>query len=148
MTFPKHVAMGAMALVAIQVGSAQTKFPLRSGQWEATTSFVGSQTPPLTIAFCLNDESWQKALTQSPHCSVQQLKITPGGASYLVDCPSLQTKGKVEMTFDGTQHVTAKGQFDITADGKTTSSATVAEYRWKGATCSPDDVNLHPGKTQ
>ena len=102
----------------------------------------------MTTAYCLNDELWQKALTQNPYCSVQQLRITSSGGSYLVDCPmkSFQMKGKVEMTFDGMQHMTAKAQFDVTMDGKTTSSTTVSEYHWKGATCDPDDANLKPKK--
>jgi hypothetical protein len=148
MALLKHVAFGVIALVAIQACLAQSKFPLRSGQWEATTSLTGTQNQPLTTAYCLNDELWQKALTQNPYCSVQQLRVTSGGASYLVDCPmkSFQMKGKVEMTFDGMQHMTATGQFDITMEGKTTTSATVADYRWKGAVCSPDDANLRPKK--
>ncbi|MGB6743405.1 MAG: DUF3617 family protein [Terracidiphilus sp.] len=148
MTFLKYVALGATALGAIQACSAQIKFPLRSGQWEATTSFTGTQNQPLTVAYCLNDELWQKALIQNSYCSVQQLRITSSGASYMVDCTikAFQMKGKVDMTFDGMQHMTAKAQFDITMDGKTTTSATVADYRWKGATCSPDDANLRPKK--
>ncbi len=144
MTFLKYVALGVIALVSNQICSAQNKFPLRSGQWEAVTSFIGSPSQPITVQYCLNDALWQKALTQNPVCSVQQLRITAGGASYTVDCPmkTMQMKGTVNMVFDGLEHMTAKGQFDVTLNGKTTNSSTVAEYHWKGVTCSPDDANL------
>jgi hypothetical protein len=148
MTFLKFVTFGVMAVVAIQVCSAQSKFPLRSGEWEADLSVPGSPSSSVTMLYCLNDTLWQKALTQDPLCSVQQLAITSGGGSYSLDCESksFQMKGKVNMVFDGLEHMTAKGQIDITMGGKTTSSTSVAEYHWKGATCSPNDANLKPKK--
>jgi hypothetical protein len=102
----------------------------------------------MTMLYCLNDALWQKALTQDPLCSVQQLAITSSGGSYSLDCESksFQMKGKVNMVFDGLEHMTAKGQIDITMSGKTTSSTSVAEYHWKGATCSPNDANLKTKK--
>jgi Protein of unknown function (DUF3617) len=148
MTFLKYVALGVMAVVAIQVCSAQSKFPLRSGEWQADLSVPGSPGSSMTMLYCLNDALWQKALTQDPLCSVQQLAITSSGGSYSLDCESksFQMKGKVNMVFDGLEHMTAKGQIDITMSGKTTSSTSVAEYHWKGAACSPDDANLKPKK--
>ena len=148
MTILKYVALGLMALAAIQVCSAQNKFPLRSGEWEAKMSVPGSQGSSVTMLYCLNDALWQKALTQDPQCSIQQLVITSGGGSYTMDCDmkSFQMKGKVDLIFDGLEHMTAKGQIDLTMSGKTTRSSTVAEYRWKGANCSPDDANLKPKK--
>jgi len=148
MTFLKYVTLGAMALVAIQVCSAQSKFPLRSGEWEAAMSVPGSPGSSVTMLYCLNDALWQKALTQDPQCSIQQLAITSSGGSYSMDCEmkSFQMKAKVNLVFDGLEHMTAKGQVGITMNGKTTSSTTVAEYRWKGATCSPDDANLKSKK--
>jgi hypothetical protein len=148
MTFLKYVTLGAMAVAAIQVCSAQSKFPLRSGEWEADLSVPGSPGSSMTMLYCLNDALWQKALTQDPLCSVQQLAITSSGGSYSLDCESksFQMKGKVNMVFDGLEHMTAKGQIDITMSGKTTSSTSVAEYHWKGATCSPNDANLKPKK--
>jgi hypothetical protein len=44
------------------------------------------------------------------------------------------------------EHMIAKGHIDITMNGKTTSSSSVADYRWKGATCSPNDANLKAKK--
>jgi hypothetical protein len=148
MTFLKYVTLSVMAVVAIQVCSAQSKFPLRSGEWEAEMSVPGSQNSSVTMLYCLNDALWQKALTQDPLCSVQQLAITSSGGSYSLVCEmkSFQMKGKVNLVFDGLEHMTAKSQVDITMAGKTTSSASLAEYRWKGATCSPNDANLKAKK--
>ena len=148
MTFLKYVTLGVMAVVAIQVCSAQSKFPLRSGEWQAEMSVPGTPNSSVTMLYCLNDALWQKALTQDPLCSIQQLAITSSGGSYSLVCDmkSFQMKGKVDMFFDGLEHMTAKSQVDITMAGKTTSSASVAEYHWKGATCSPNDANLKAKK--
>ena len=126
MAFLKYVALGLMALVAIQICSAQNKFPLRSGEWEAELSVPGSQSSSVTMLYCLNDALWEKALTQDPECSIQQLAITSSGGSYTMDCDmkAFQMKGKVDLIFDGLEHMTAKGQVDITMNGKTTSSTT------------------------
>ena len=48
MTFLKYVTLGVMALVAIQVCSAQSKFPLRSGEWQAEMSVPGSPSSSVT----------------------------------------------------------------------------------------------------
>ncbi len=148
MTFLKYVAFGVTALAAIQVCSAQNKFPLRSGEWEAKMSVPGSPSSSVSMLYCLNDALWQKALTQDPQCSIQRLAITSSGGSYTIDCEmkAFQMKGKVDMTFDGMEHMIAKGQIDITMNGKTTSSSSLADYRWKGATCSPNDANLKAKK--
>lgn len=148
MTFLKFVTLGVIAVVAIQVCSAQSKFPLRSGEWQAEMSVPGTPGSSVTMLYCLNDALWQKAFTQDPLCSIQQLTVTSSGGSYSLVCEmkSFQMKGKVNLVFDGLEHMTAKSQVDITMAGKTTSSASVAEYRWKGATCSPNDANLKQKK--
>jgi hypothetical protein len=148
MRFLKYVACGVTALAAIQVCSAQNKFPLRSGEWEAKMSVPGSPSSSVSMLYCLNDALWEKALTQDPQCSIQHLAITSSGGSYAIDCEMkvFQMKGKVDMTFDRMEHMIAKGQIDITMNGKTTSSTSVADYRWKGATCSPNDANLKTKK--
>jgi hypothetical protein len=148
MTFLKYVTLGVMAVVAIQVCSAQSKFPLRAGEWQAEMSVSGTPNSSVTMLYCLNDALWQKAFTQDPLCSIQQLAITSSGGSYSMVCEtkSFQMQGKVNLVFDGLEHMTAKGHVDITMNGKTTSSTSVAEYHWKGATCSPDDANLKTKK--
>ena len=65
-----------------------------------------------------------------------------GGGSDIMHCDmkSFQMKGKVDMVFDGLEHMTAKLQVDVTMNGKVTSSMLVAEYHWEGATRSPNDA--------
>jgi uncharacterized protein DUF3617 len=142
----KWTASGMIALFAAASCSAQHKFPLRPGEWAMTSPDSGS----ITLLFCLNDEMWEKALTQNPICTVQQFSMTMSGASYYLNCPakSFQMKGPVTLTFDGLQHMVGKAVIDMTIGGKTTTSTTVSDYRWKGATCSPDDMNMRPRRTQ
>jgi len=144
MTGLKWGALAVMAIMAVAVCSAQQKFPLRSGEWEATMSAAGPQAPPLVLRYCLNDALWEKALTQNPSCHIQMLNLSSRGASYTMDCNAqvYQMKGKVDMTFDGIEHMTAKGSIDMTMNGKTTHSVSAVDYRYKGATCSPNDLNL------
>jgi hypothetical protein len=144
MAFLKWAAFGVMVLMVIAVCSAQQKFPLRSGEWAATIASTTAAAEPTVLLYCLNDELWTKALTQDPLCTVTQLSVTSSGATYHMDCQMkvMQMKGKVEMSFDGMEHMTTKGFIDLTLNGKTTGSVTQADYRWKGASCSPSDMNL------
>jgi hypothetical protein len=123
---------------------AQEKFPLRSGEWEAKMSADNMPNSNMTMKYCLNDELWTRALTQNPDCKIGQFSVSASGATYTMDCSmeSFQMKGKAELTFDGMEHMTGKGLFDMTINGKTSSVVSRVDYRWKGATCSPDDANL------
>jgi hypothetical protein len=134
------------AVLVVQVMTAQVKFPERAGEWETTASSPGSPAPPMTTFFCLNDEMWQKGLTQNPSCSIHELSVTSNGVTYNMDCNgrSYQLKGKVELTFDGAEHMSGKGTMEMTMNGKTSNSTTLMDYRWKGRTCSSKDVNLKP----
>lgn len=145
MAFLKWAALGGFVLMATAVSSAQQKFPLRSGEWETTTPSGMADQAPTVLVYCLNDELWTKSLTQDPACSIQQLRVSSSGASYIMDCQMkvFQMKGTVTMTFDGMQHMTSKGSIDLTLNGKTTHSVTQTDYRWKGPTCNPStDMNL------
>jgi hypothetical protein len=144
MTLPKWVALGACACLATAVSSAQQSFPLRSGEWEARISSVGSKDAPMVLRLCLNDELWQKALAQNPSCSVQQLTFSSRGATYSMDCPmaAFQMKGKVDVSFDGKEHMTARSSMDMTFNGSDTHLVSLLDYRYKGPTCSPNDVNM------
>jgi Protein of unknown function (DUF3617) len=144
MTFSKWAAVGAIAIMATAVASAQQKFPLRSGEWESSTS-VGPGQAPFVMPFCLNDELWTKALNKNPSCSIQNLTVSSGGGSYNLDCPmkSFQMKGTVTLTFDGMTHMVSKASFDTTSKGQTTHVDSTSEWRWKGPVCNPDvDMNL------
>jgi hypothetical protein len=136
--------------MAAAPSSAQHKFPLRSGEWSVSVSGAAPSDQQPSLLYCLNDEQWTKALTQDPACIVSNLVVTPIGVSYHMVCQMkvVQTTGDEVMTFDGMEHMTAKGSFAMTFNGKTTSSTTHAEYHWKGPTCSPDDMNLRPRHTK
>lgn len=146
MVFLKWTAFGVLALMATTVCAAQQKFPLRSGEWAATTPSPVAAQEPTVLLYCLNDEMWTKALTQDTLCTVTQLSVTSSGATYHMDCQMkvMQMKGNVEMRFDGMEHMTARGSIDLTLNGKTTSSVTNTDYRWKNTSCSPSDLNLRP----
>jgi len=149
MAFLKRALLVIVLVAAGSVCRAQQKFPLHSGDWEVSTSFAGS-TKPFTVRVCLNDELWTKALSQNATCSIQSLSVWAKGVTYLMDCPSktVEMKGKVELSFDGKEHMTGKATIDMTRDGKTTNSVTIVDYRWKGAICGPDDVNMKEPKPQ
>jgi hypothetical protein len=145
MTSLKLAIVAAFALIATNAALAQQKFPLRSGEWEASTPDpTGPNKPPIVMLYCLNDELWTKALN-NPSCQLQQLNITSSGGSYNLDCTmkSFQMKGSVKLSFDGMTHLISKGSFDTTSNGKTTHMDSTSEYRWKGPTCNPNaDMNL------
>jgi hypothetical protein len=149
MTFLKWTGLSAIAFVATSLCTAQQKFPLRPGEWNVTMSAAGSQNAPMVLPFCLNDETWQKALNQNPSCTVQQFTTTSTGTSYTLDCntKTYQMSGKVKITFDGMEHMIANSSIDMTMNGKITHLTSQVDYRWKGATCSPNDMNLRPRKT-
>lgn len=150
MTLQKVVIVGLVAVASIQICSAQSKFPLRPGEWEAKMSASNDPGPPMTTLFCLNDALWVKALTQSPICTIRQLSVTAGGASYTIDCETktFQMKGNVNLVFDGMEHMTGSGKIDLSMSGKTSSSSSAVDYRWKNATCSANDANLKPERKQ
>jgi hypothetical protein len=141
----KCAVLGALSLAAIQVCSAQHKFPLSAGEWEATLSSSAVTGDPTVLRYCLNDELWTKAMTQNPSCTVSLLSVTPIGASYSLDCQakSYTMTAKITMAFDGMNHMTSKGTIEMTMGGKTTPSTTQTDWRWKGPTCNPTaDINL------
>jgi len=144
MRFLKCAALGTMILAAAGICSAQQKFPLRAGEWEATMSAPGTQGPPMTMLYCLNDQLWEKALTQNPSCKIQLGTITAAGMSYTMNCDMqlYQMKGKVDMRFEGKEHIVAKSSLEMTMQGKTTTTSSLLDYRWKAAACSQNDANL------
>jgi len=145
MTFLKLAPLGVIVLMATAVASAQQKFPLQSGEWQATVSVPGPNGKPSVLLYCLNDETWDTALIHNPACSTQKLNITSGGASYVMDCQhgSVQTRGTVTITFDGKQHMITKDSIDTITNGQTANKVYSVDYRWNGPTCNPStDMNL------
>jgi hypothetical protein len=127
------------------VSSAQQKFPMQSGEWAATLSVAAPNGKAPVLLYCLNDETWDKALIHNPACSTQKLAITSSGASYVMDCQhgSVEIKGTVSIAFDGRQHMVTKNSIDTITNGQTAHKEYSADYRWKGPTCDPNaDMNL------
>ncbi len=139
----RWIGAGVVVLVAAGVCLAQQGFPLRPGDWESTTKSEAS-AEPFVVHFCLNNETWIKALTQNPACMIHQLSVTSKGASYLMDCSmkNLQMKSQVNVTYDGMEHMTGKASVTATSSGKTTNAQSLTEYRWKSGTCTSAAVNL------
>jgi hypothetical protein len=146
MTSFKWPALCLIALMATVGGSAQQKFPLRSGEWTATTPDpTNTSQQPMTMLFCMNDATWTKAINGNPRCTMQQLNITSSGGSYSMTCAgqAFQMKGSFKLTFDGMTHMTTSGSIDTTANGKTSHMDSTTDFRWKGPTCNPSvDMNL------
>lgn len=146
MTKVNLVTLAVMFVALTAVSSAQSKFPLRSGEWTSTTpdpTRPGGQ--PMTMLFCMNDETWTKALNGNPSCSMQQFNLTSSGASYSVSCPgkAFQMTGSFKVAFDGMTHMTSSGSIDMTVNGKTSHTDATSDFRWKGPTCDPAvDMNL------
>jgi hypothetical protein len=143
-----RTALSILVLTAAICCSAQQKFPLRPGEWSMTSQDSGAGSTE--FLYCLNDQMWQKALTQNPVCTITQLNITSSGATYYLTCPmkTFQMKGPVTLTFDGMQHMTGKAVVNMTFNGKTSTSTSLTDYKWKSPTCSSEDMNLRSGKTQ
>jgi hypothetical protein len=123
--------------------TAQQGFPLKPGDWEATTAVPGMDEP-MVMHFCLTDAEWTRALTQNPTCKIEQFNVTSKGATYAMNCnmKSAQMKGAIELKFDGMEHMTGTGNITMVMNGKSTQSTTVTEYRWKTSQCSANDMNL------
>ena len=147
MSFPftrvRSVSIGALCLVAAAVCAGQQKFPLRPGEWEVRSEGMGQRVVSL---ICMTNAVWRSALTQDPVCTAQGLSITSKGMHYVLDCPmeTMHTRGPVDFTFDGMEHMVSKASLTVTAGGKTTTSQAVTDFRWKRSACSPADVNVKP----
>jgi hypothetical protein len=136
--------LGAVLFSAAAFGQDLQKFPLRPGEWEVTIPFASTKEAPAILRLCLNDQLWLQALAQNPTCTVQNLAIGAKGGSYTLDCPTgvADTKVKMELSFDGKEHMVAKGNFEVNQNGATSHSVHTLDYRWKDPDCKPDDVNI------
>lgn len=128
---------------ATAASAADPGFPLRPGEWTTTTKTAQS-AEPMVMLFCLNNETWIKAMTQNGACTMQQTASSSKGMSISLDCPNkaFQMKGTVDMSYDGMEHMVAKAKLAMTIDGKTTMSEATTDYRWKAAACSSEDMNM------
>lgn len=141
MAFPKCWVLLAAAAAASATCQTEQKFPLRQGEWEVSTLLHGA-SQPIVLHVCLNDTLWTKALSQTPDCSIQGLRVWAKGVNYSTQCPAKNMKANVELTFDGKEHMTGKASIDATLNGTATAAVSLVDYRWKNAICGVDDVNL------
>ena len=145
MTFPKLAAVGAIALMATAVSSAQQKFPMQSGEWAVTLTVAAPNGKPAVLLYCLNDETWDKALIHNPACSTQKLSITSSGASYVMDCQHGSSRQRAPLVLPLTESSTWSPRIPSTPSPtvKPPIEEYSADYRWKGPSCDPNaDMNL------
>jgi len=146
MTFPKFATVALFALLTTAAASAQQHFPLRSGEWTSTTSQTSQVTgKPITMLMCMNDETFTKALSGNPTCSLKNFILTPVGGSYSLACSgkNMQMTGDFKIVFDGMTHMTSSGSMTISFNGKTNQMNSTSDFRWKGPVCDPNaDINL------
>jgi hypothetical protein len=144
MTSPKTLALFTLFLASLAC-SAQQKFPLRPGEWTASITSQVAGAQPITMLYCMNDETWQKAISGNASCAMKNLILTPMGGSYSVDCSSsaAHMTGDFKVVFDGMTHMTSSGSINMTMNGNAIHKSSTADFHWKGPTCNPAaDINL------
>jgi hypothetical protein len=138
-------AIGTAVLLPATASRAQQKFPLRQGEWIFTTPDPSNPNHPFTLNVCMNDVAWSRSISQSPSCTVSDLRVTSAGVTYNLDCNAKSMQMTVSGTwkFDGMEHIATKSITTMTIGGKATTSTSQGDFRWKNPSCSPDDANLH-----
>ena len=136
------VVAGLLMLVAAGVCADPHGFPLRPGDWEISTT-PGVNGEPLVTRLCFTNETWLRGLTQNPSCKIEDISVTSKGMHYVVNCAmrTIEMKGPVDITFDGMEHMTGKASLSMTRNGKTTTSESASDYRWKQDACTSADLN-------
>lgn len=160
------------ALSQAPVELAHEKFPLKPGEWEAIYKGSGPMARSNKEYFCLNDETWADLLTRvDDGCSIQ-LSSSASGLIATEECKIVrgfnmqvaagtatittnqdETTGRIEISFDGTVHMTGDGSF--VTDNRTFRrdaagvnqighngpfhSDVRTDYRWKKDRCSKKD---------
>jgi Protein of unknown function (DUF3617) len=137
-------AVLSFAFFFAAAGSAQQKFPLKPGEWTMSTPDPTDPSHPVELNLCLTDATWASALSKSASCVVSNLKTTASGLSYSFACTGkqMQISGSGTWTYDGMEHIIAKATSTMTMGGKTMTSTSPGDYRWKASACSPNDMNL------
>jgi hypothetical protein len=148
MNFPRGLLCAIIPvafLLPSTTASAQDKFPSRTGEWTLTAPDPTDASQPFVMNLCMNDQTWAKTLSGNPTCTISKLTRTTSGLTYSIACnaKTVQINGTGTWTFDGAEHIISKSVFTITANGKTNTTSSAADYRWKAATCNPNDANLH-----
>jgi hypothetical protein len=131
-----------VACAAVSPAIHAQSFPGRSGHWDATVKSAGQES--ISLNFCMNDDTWKRALNTNKACTISQFSSTLTGASYHVDCNmrSATMKGDTTIHFDGKEHMTSTAKFDMVMNGKPSSFESAVDYRWKAASCTGNEMNL------
>jgi hypothetical protein len=132
-----------LALCTAVSSAAQAQsFPGRSGHWDATVKSSGQE--PMTLNFCMNDDTWKRAMFTNKSCTVSQTGSTLNSSSYHLDCTmhTMTMKGDTTIHFDGKEHMTSTSKFDMTMKGKPSTVESTVDYNWKSSSCTGNEVNL------
>ena len=139
------LALAVLLLSGAVCVQAQQNFPLKAGEWAAATTQPGAGGGKTSL-FCMNNQTWIHALNQNPSCTIGKLAMSPTGFSYSLQCTGKPaTKGTVTTTYDGTTHMVSTSNLKTTLNGKTGTTTSTTDWRWKSSTCSAADVNANQG---
>jgi hypothetical protein len=130
------------ACAAISSAAHAQSFPGRDGHWEATVKSAGQD--PMKLEFCLNNDTWKRAVFANKSCTVSQTGSTLNSTSYHLDCDmhTATMKGDTTIRFDGKEHMTSTSKFDTVMQGKSSTIDSTVDYNWKASACTGKEVNL------
>ena len=134
----------AVLLLASALCPAQ-QFPLRPGQWTGASRIPGAPGKGMEFFYCLNNETWLKALVGNAACKVRSLSSSSTGSSYEFDCLTsfITMKGHMDISYDGMKHMVSRATFETTISGTTATSNTVTDWHWNAPDCNPaEDMNI------
>ena len=126
---------------------AQQNFPLKAGEWSATTTQPGAEQGKTNLV-CMNNQTWTHSLAPNSSCTVGKLAMSAAGFSYSLKCTgTTAVKGTVTTTYDGADHMVSTSNLKTTVNGKTSTSTSTTDWRWKSSTCSAAEVRGVPPTT-
>ena len=138
MRTPVRVLFAALIAAASYATLVAQQHPQKPGKWQITVEMEmpgGAKMPPVTQEVCVTEEDLadpSKATMTDPKsgCKVSDYKTKGSTATYNIDCPAQQMKGKGTMTFAGD---TLTGDVKLTMGGQ--EIATKYTGKWL-STCS------------
>ena len=138
---PSALACFAFAAALCSACAAQS-FPGRSGHWDATAKSTGQE--PMPMAFCLNDDTWKRAVFANKSCTVSPISTTLNSSTYHLDCNvgGMTMKGDTTLRFDGKQHMTSSAKFDMVMQGKPSTVESTVDYHWTSSSCTGNEMNM------
>jgi len=141
----RFLALAPAVLLLTSTLARAQQFPLQPGQWTGASKIAGAPGKGMEFFYCLNNETWLKALVANAACKVRSLSSSSTGSSYDFDCLTsfITMKGHMDISYDGMKHMVSRATFESTIGGTTATSNTVTEWHWNGPACNPsEDMNL------